>query len=343
MARHVLVLVAVTLSLLLAGCTSYPQGPTPSVFPWPSFFPTASASASPPPEPTVSPTPSPTASPSPSAGSLASLRYAVLASVGGVVQFCDRDYYPVGSEEREMQNAEAYVANPPDRQEFDVILQHMGLSGTVVFSQEQKLAVYREYKRINAVVLDAEGGGYRFRFMAQYPNPTGPSPGAYGEDVFLVRGSVTADGQVTVSSQEPAQLVCPICLAERTEIDTPSGTVLVQDVRVGTVVWTQDGSGQRVAAPVVRIASRPAQFGQPIVHLELDDGRDVWLSAGHPLADGRFVADLKVGDNVDKSRVARLDLTHYGGAATFDLLPDGPKGTYWANGILMGSTLQPPG
>ncbi len=273
-------------------------------------------------------------------GTLASVRYAVLAAVGGDIQYCDPDYYPVGSPEREQRNAESYVSNPPDRQEFEVILQHLGMSGTVVFSTEQKLTVYREYKRINAVSMQPQTGGYAFHFMVQYPDSSGPSPGPYGENTFVVKGTVTPDGTVIVTSQEPGMLMCPICLAAGTWIDTPHGSVLVEDLRVGDSVFTQDSYGQKVAAPIIRVASRPTQPGQPIVHLVLEDGRNAWLSEGHPLADGRLVRSLAVGNDVDGSRVARIETGRYDGTATYDVLPAGSTGTYWANGVLLGSTLK---
>lgn len=342
MVRHAFVLAAVALSLLLAGCTQPPEPtPSPSGLPTVTPSPTVWPSILPPyPTPSPEPSPTPTASATPSPGSLASLRYAVLTGVGGDIQFCDRDYYPVGSSEREMQNAKTYVANPPDRVEFDRVLQHLAMSGTVVFSDEQSLVVYREYKRINAVIMTPQSYGYTFSFLVQYPNPSGPSPGRYGENLFLVKGTVTSSGLVTITSKEPGMLVCPICLAAGTMIDAPKGLVLVQDLRVGDSVFTQDEYGRKVVQPVLKTASVPAQAGQPIVHLVLQDGRDVWLSGGHPLADGRLVADLKAGDTVDGSNVALIESAGYEGAATYDLLPAGPTGAYWANRILMGSTLK---
>jgi len=38
--------------------------------------------------------------------------------------------------------------------------------------------------------------------------------------------------------------------------------------------------------------------------------------------------------------VVRADLVPYAGSATYDLLPAGPTTTYWANGILLASTLR---
>jgi hypothetical protein len=54
------------------------------------------------------------------------------------------------------------------------------------------------------------------------------------------------------------------------------------------------------------------------------------------------VGDLRSGDPVDGATVVSADLEAYDGGATFDLLPSGPTATYWANGILLASTLAAP-
>ena len=50
---------------------------------------------------------------------------------------------------------------------------------------------------------------------------------------------------------------------------------------------------------------------------------------------------LRPGEVVDGARVVSADLVPYRGGATFDLLTSGPTATYWANGILLASTLAP--
>jgi hypothetical protein len=47
-----------------------------------------------------------------------------------------------------------------------------------------------------------------------------------------------------------------------------------------------------------------------------------------------------VGDLLDGGRIIQLERLPYTGMATYDVLPSGGTGVYWANGILMGSTLQ---
>jgi hypothetical protein len=76
-----------------------------------------------------------------------------------------------------------------------------------------------------------------------------------------------------------------------------------------------------------------------MVHLKLADGRELLASPGHRTADGRPLGALSVGDRLDGSTVTQWELVPYAGDRTYDLLPAGPNGTYWANGILLSSTL----
>jgi hypothetical protein len=76
-----------------------------------------------------------------------------------------------------------------------------------------------------------------------------------------------------------------------------------------------------------------------MVHLVLDDGRQLWASPSHPTADGRLVGELQVGDLLDGGRVVQIERLLYGEVATYDILPASETGWYWANGVLVGSTL----
>ena len=77
-----------------------------------------------------------------------------------------------------------------------------------------------------------------------------------------------------------------------------------------------------------------------MIHLILNDGRELFASPGHPAVDGRVVGDFIVNDFYDGARVTASGLVVYGDTATYDILPSGETGFYWANGILLGSTLR---
>jgi hypothetical protein len=130
-----------------------------------------------------------------------------------------------------------------------------------------------------------------------------------------------------------------ICLAADDRIATPAGSVPIVELRPGMMVWTLDAAGRRVAAPVLLVSHTPAPPGHHVLRLLLSDGRVVEASGGHPLADGRRVAELESGDLLDGSRLSSVEPILYVGD-TWDLLPAGPSGVYWANGVLLGSTLR---
>lgn len=133
---------------------------------------------------------------------------------------------------------------------------------------------------------------------------------------------------------------CPICLADTTHIDTPSGPVSVKEIHNDMRVWTMDTFGNRTVGVVIKTSQVPVPPSHHMVHLVLSDGRELFVSPGHPIIDGRFVGDLMPGDHYNAALVVSSRRESYRGDATFDLLPSGDTGFYWANGILMGSTLK---
>jgi hypothetical protein len=272
------------------------------------------------------------AGPGPVAGApltVPELKFAVIDSVGPPV-YCDPDFYPIAREGGEQQNAIAmYPSIKADSETYQAILEHEHLPPGDL-TDEQKVAVYRAWKLLRVVALTQSGSNYAFDYRVQ------PSTAGYQ----LVSGTVRQDGKVTVSSRtNTTRPACPICLAASTLIATPSGPVGVTDVGVGMIVWTKAADGSRVAAPVVEVGSMEAPATHRMVHLVLADGRDLLVSPGHRAADGRQAGDLRVGDQLDGSTVTAWQLVPYAGGRTYDLLPAGATGFYWANGILMSSTL----
>lgn len=133
---------------------------------------------------------------------------------------------------------------------------------------------------------------------------------------------------------------CPICLAEGTFISTPTGDISVEDIAEGHIVWTVDGSGGRVSAPVAKISRVRAGDSHRVVYLMLRDGRELFVSPHHPTADGQVVGNLKPGDVIDGGTIVAAETVLYAKEFTYDVLPEGETGFYFANGILMGSTLR---
>ena len=173
-------------------------------------------------------------------------------------------------------------------------------SASNAYTHAQKLAIYTDWKMLGALRLDPAGPAYHFAARFTPDQKTGS----------LVDGTVDVRGQIAV-----------------------------EDLREGMAVWTADPSGARIAAVVSLIGSMTAPADHTVVHLVLGDGRELFASPGHPLADGRLLGSIAPGDVVDGGVVLRAGRVPYGSGTTFDLLPSGPTGVYWADGIPLASTL----
>jgi hypothetical protein len=261
------------------------------------------------------------------------LKFRVMDAVGTPV-YCDPDFYPLARDGGEQANAlTEYPKIQAQADLYAAIVAHEHLP-TGELTDAQKLAVYRAYKLLNALVLTQNGNDYAFEFRAQPKD---------GPTIQMVKGSVRVDGVVTVTSRtDSGRPPCPICLAASTLIATPSGPVRVVDIKAGMPVWTADRSGRRVAVTVVEVGSTQVPAGHLMVHLVLADGRELLASPGHKTADGRALGFLAAGDALDGSTIKLWELVPYAGDRTYDLLPAGPTGTYWANGVLLSSTLSQP-
>ena len=258
------------------------------------------------------------------------LKFKVMDTVG-VPVFCDPDFYPIARIGGEQASADTYYPQIRANAEmYSAIVAHENLpSGDL--DESQKLTVYRAFKRLRALVLTKSGDGYTFEIRVQTKSSN--------KAVELVDGSVRVDGVVTVTSRTASGMPpCPICLAAATLIATPNGDVAVTNVRPGMLVWTVATDGGRVAARVVEIGSTAVPSGHLMVHLRLADGRDLLASPGHRTADGRPLGSL-AGDEVDGSKVTLWELVPYQGLRTYDLLPAGQTGMYWADGVPLSSTL----
>lgn len=270
----------------------------------------------------------PTASPQPL--TVPQLKYRVIDEVGKP-QFCDRDFYPIARQDEREIAQQRFPELQRDAETFAVIVARLKLAAP--YTADHQLAVYREWKTLEALPLASVGPGvWGFDYLAQ-------RAANIGEHVF---GRAFADGKVVVLTRAAAGPPnCPICLALGTRIATPSGDVAAQDLRVGDVVWTIDAMGARVAAPLVAVGSTPVPATHEVVRLALQDGRLAFVSPGHPTADGRRVGGLAAGDTLDGARIASIERVLYAGGATYDILPAGATGAYWANGVLLGSTIRP--
>lgn len=252
-----------------------------------------------------------------------------LISKFGNVFYCDPDIYPVAQPGQEEKNAqEQFPIIRANEAEFSAILEHLGLPNKAEYTSEEELQIYREHKKL-VLGVQVTPSGDAYQFILRVGEVQGER----------IEGTITPSGKITVQKREPSFNTCPICLAKGTIIDTPSGPITVEQLSKGMAVWTVDGSGKRVVAEVIETAVTPVPSYFEVIRVILNDGRTVTASQGHPTADGRELGSYQVGETLDGGLVVAVEHVAYDSKATYDLLPSGTTRLYWANGVLLRSTL----
>lgn len=144
----------------------------------------------------------------------------------------------------------------------------------------------------------------------------------------------------TFLKKENQNRPCPICLSENTVINTPEGSINVKELKVGMEVFTQDGSGHKQSSIILKTGRTLTPPDHKMVHVVLADKRELYVSPNHPTSDGRLFGELFAGDALDGSKIKSIEQVPYNGTYTYDILPSGNTGFYFANGILVKSTLK---
>jgi hypothetical protein len=243
--------------------------------------------------------------------------------------FCDPDLYPIAHDDEMSLALQQFSELQANQEEFQAILNHNGFSGLTAFTDDQKSVIYREHKKLNALYFELIGDKYQFQIQTGSENQQG----------FAVKGTIDRNGTIDVEERNPSLPTCPICLAAGTLINTPRGAIRVENLRVGDLVWTSNEAGEQVSAIILKVGSVRVPTTHQIIHVRLSDGRELWASPSHPTADRRTLGSLKVGEILDSAQIILIERIQYKGTATYDLLPSGVTGFYWANGVLIGSTL----
>jgi len=253
------------------------------------------------------------------------LKYRLIDTIGAPL-FCGPPVVRMPSDGEAAQEVEALRSR--DSATFDAIVRHEKLDAAHLTANDER-RILEQADVLQALGLTAEGQLFRFDYIAGRPSPE------------HVVGTIDGHGTISLESNDPTQFPgrggCPICLAATALIATPNGEIPVAELHPGMLVWTID-AGHRVAAPISDVGHTRAPFGQRVIRVVLADGRAVVASPGHPTADGRRMGDLNPGDPLDGSRVMTTESLPYAGD-TWDLLPLSSTGEYWADGVLLGSTL----
>jgi hypothetical protein len=245
------------------------------------------------------------------------------------VFWCDPHFWPIVRPDQEKQDALAeFPVIQADNDEFTAIRDYLSLEYK---DSEEKVLVYRQHKKLGtAVQMTASGDLYNFTLR------DGEGQG------WRYEGTITRHGEITVTGKAESINTCPICLTGGTMIDTPGGLIPVEELRSGMLVFTPDGMGNPVAVKITQISRTEVPAGFRVLEITLADGRVITASPGHPTSQGKALDAYLVGEMLDSSAVVRIQNVTYDGGATYDILPDGLSGCYWANGILLGSTLATP-
>lgn len=253
------------------------------------------------------------------------LKYRLIDTIGAPL-FCGPPVVRMPSDGEAAQEVEALRSRDSDT--FDAIVRHEKLDAAHLTANDER-RILNQADVLQALGLTAEGQLFRFDYIAGRPSPE------------HVVGTIDGHGTISLESNDPTQFPgrggCPICLAATARIATPNGEIPVAELHPGMLVWTID-AGRRVAAPISVVGHTRAPFGHRVIRVLLADGRAVVASPGHPTADGRRIGELKPDDLLDGSRVVTTESLPYAGD-TWDLLPLSSTGEYWADGVLLGSTL----
>ncbi|MBA3468450.1 MAG: Hint domain-containing protein [Herpetosiphonaceae bacterium] len=250
------------------------------------------------------------------------------------VDWCDYEYYPLhhmaGFEERAQSAIQDMALSDPAG--LQIIQQTTGLiTDITTLNITQTLALYYQIRSTDSIYLH-DYIDERYQFTAHIKNDI--------DQTIRVEGTITNLGAIEIQSQEPEYVMCPTCLAANTLIATPGGAVPVQQLRAGDIVWTATPDGTWIAAPILRVSRSAVPPQHQVARVTLSDGRRVTASLRHPTSDGRLFAELNVGEQLDGGTISRIEQADYAHGWTYDLLPEGATGWYWADGVLLASTLR---
>jgi hypothetical protein len=128
-----------------------------------------------------------------------------------------------------------------------------------------------------------------------------------------------------------------VCNSPDTPIATPRGERPIASLHEGEEIYSVD-HGRVVVTTIARIHRAEAP-GHSVIRVSLATGRVLAISAPHPTADGRTFGELRQGDTLDGVRIVSVERVAYTELYTYDILPASDSATYFAGGVLIGSTL----
>lgn len=131
------------------------------------------------------------------------------------------------------------------------------------------------------------------------------------------------------------------CLSSESKIKTIDGYREITKLETGDLIATVD-KGDTLFHPILQI-NKVEVTKHTLSLVEFTNGIKITVSPEHPTADYKSsLSNLKAGDSLDGMIVSKVEKMKYEGSYTYDILPAGSTGSYWVNGVHMGSTLFDP-
>ena len=107
--------------------------------------------------------------------------------------FCDPDYYPIAREDEMVLARGRFPELQANQEEFQVILSRNGLSGVTTFTDEQKLLIYREHKKLNAIYFELVGEKFQFQIQT----------GSEEQQGSFITGTIDGNGSIEIQQHDP--------------------------------------------------------------------------------------------------------------------------------------------
>lgn len=163
--------------------------------------------------------------------------------------------------------------------------------------------------------------------------PKGSCRGDNGEQLSCPNG--TECSGLPAYGCYPLNCPVPICCSPHTMILTPQGQKDIENIKKGDYVISNNGE----PAIVVK-TTKVRVYNHKVVEVKLNDGTLLEISPGHPIGPGSIsFGSLKKGYKLDGRIVESVKLIPYKYSYTHDILPYSLTGNYYANGVLIGSSL----
>lgn len=119
----------------------------------------------------------------------------------GPIFFCDPDFYPVPREDEDILAGRWFQQVDDDSEEFIAILNKIGFPKKLTYSSDEKLLIYREFKKLRAIQLEPMADDkYSFHIHM------GDESGGYS-----ISGAIDRKGNITSIKKEQSFNTCPIC------------------------------------------------------------------------------------------------------------------------------------